>query len=306
MVCPPGIEAVCALAAEVANTDCTVLVSGENGTGRTQVARMIQQLSGRAGPLVTVGCSQRARTALEYELFGSHGEAGVGRGALARVEYGTLLLREIDEMPLSTQTKLVAQLQRLREQPERDDSTVPFRLLVTTSRDLNSLVQEGSFHQDLCRRLNVLHVAVPPLRERRDDIAPLAHHFLSKVRQETGRRVGWISSSALGFMMKHDWPGNLNELAQTVECAAWMCRGATIQPQDLPARICSPSIAPSAPNGFPEGGVNLREAVTSYENALIRQALERTSWNKNQAARLLGINRTTLVEMLKRKRIVAA
>jgi DNA-binding NtrC family response regulator len=209
-------------------------------------------------------------------------------------------------MPLSTQAKLVTQLRRLREDSAEADSGIPFRLLATTSRDLKGLAQEGFFHQELYRRLNVLHLAVPPLRDRPGDIAPLGHHFLSRVRQQTGRRVGWISSSALAFMVKHDWPGNLTELAQTVECAAWVCRGATIQPRDLPARIGGLGIAPVRPSQLPEGGLDLRATVESYENTLIRQALQRTGWNKNQAARLLGINRTTLVEMLKRKGIVAA
>jgi DNA-binding NtrC family response regulator len=273
---------------------------------------MIQRLGTRGGgPLVTVGCSQRARTALEHELFGSPAEAsgdffGPGRGALARVECGTMLLREVDQMPLSTQAKLVTQLQRLREDSPGSVPSLPFRLLVTASRDLKALVQEGSFREDLRRYLDELHLAIPPLRARPEDIAPLAHHFLSRVRQQTGRRVGWISSSALAFMMRHDWPGNLTELEQTIECAAWVCRSATIQPRDLPARIGGLDIGAPRPAQFPEGGLDLRATVESYENTLIRQALKRTGWNKNQAARLLGINRTTLVEMLKRKGIVAA
>jgi DNA-binding NtrC family response regulator len=149
---------------------------------------------------------------------------------------------------------------------------------------------------------------VPPLRERRGDIPILAAYFLEKARERTGRiAVRFISPGAMTLLEDYPWPGNVRELENTIERAILLCRTDTVQPRDLPAKVCGlPTEDRKTGGKLPDSGIDLRNAVESFENNLIRQALERTRWNKNQAARLLGLNRTTLVEMLKRKRIDAA
>jgi DNA-binding NtrC family response regulator len=186
--------------------------------------------------------------------------------------------------------------------------TADVRIVAATNIELEQAVRDGAFREDLYYRLNVIHVCVPPLRERKCDIPLLAAHFLERARERTGRaNVKHISPSTMTLLEDYSWPGNVRELENTIERAILLCRTDTIQPRDLPAKVCGlPTEERKSTGKLPDTGIDLRVAVESFENNLIRQALERTRWNKNQAARLLGLNRTTLVEMLKRKRIDAA
>lgn len=300
----------------VADTNCTVLVTGESGTGKELVARAVHQASDRAAcAFVAVNCGAIPENLLESELFGHAKGAFTGAyaskvGRIGQAQGGTLFLDEIGELPLSLQVKLLRILQSREYSPVGDNRvlTADVRVVATTNIDLEQAVRDGTFREDLYYRLNVIHVCVPPLRERKSDIPLLASYFLDQARERTGRTtVKHLSAGAMTLLEDYAWPGNVRELENTIERAILLCRSDTIQPRDLPAKVCGlPTEERESSGRLPDGGIDLRMAVESFENNLIRQALERTRWNKNQAARLLGLNRTTLVEMLKRKRIDAA
>jgi transcriptional regulator with PAS, ATPase and Fis domain len=300
----------------VADTTCTVLVTGESGTGKELVARAVHLASSRAhSPFVAVNCGAIPENLLESELFGHAKGAFTGAyatktGRIAQAQGGTLFLDEVGELPLALQVKLLRILQSREYSPVGDHRVLSadVRIVAATNIDLEQAVRDGTFREDLYYRLNVIHVCVPPLRDRRSDIPVLAGHFLEKARERTGRgSVKHFSPGAMTLLEEYAWPGNVRELENTIERAVLLCRQDTIQPRDLPAKVCGLPSEERRSNGkLPDAGIDLRIAVESFENNLIRQALERTRWNKNQAARLLGLNRTTLVEMLKRKRIDAA
>jgi transcriptional regulator with GAF, ATPase, and Fis domain len=311
-----GLVEVYRVIERVADTSCTVLITGESGTGKELVARAVHQASSRSrAPFVAVNCGAIPENLLETELFGHAKGAFTGAyatkiGRVGQAQGGTLFLDEIGELPLSLQVKLLRILQSREYSPVGDNRVLAadVRVVAATNIDLEQAVRDGSFREDLYYRLNVIHVNVPPLRERQGDVPILSVHFLEKARERTGRQtVTSVSPGAMALLEQYAWPGNVRELENTIERAVLLCRTETIQPRDLPAKVCGlPSEERKSTGKLPETGIDLRNAVESFENNLIRQALERTRWNKNQAARLLGLNRTTLVEMLKRKRIDAA
>ncbi len=300
----------------VADTNCTVLITGESGTGKELVARAVHDASPRSrSPFVAVNCGAIPEALLESELFGHARGAFTGAhapklGRIAQAQGGTLFLDEIGELPLALQVKLLRVLQAREYSPVGDTRVLraDVRIVAATNIDLEQAARGGTFREDLYYRLNVIHVSVPPLRDRAGDIPILAEHFLQLALQRTSRlSVNGFAASTLQLLEQYNWPGNVRELENTVERAVLLARGDQIQPRDLPARVCGlPSERRPGSSKLPDTGIDLRTAVESFENNLIRQALERTKWNKNQAARLLGLNRTTLVEMLKRKRIEAA
>jgi transcriptional regulator with PAS, ATPase and Fis domain len=300
----------------VADTNCTVLITGESGTGKELVARAVHDSSHRAhSPFVAVNCGAIPEALLESELFGHAKGAFTGahaakQGRIALAQGGTLFLDEIGELPLALQVKLLRVLQTREYSPVGDTRVLraDVRIVAATNIDLEHAARAGTFREDLYYRLNVIHVSVPPLRDRVGDVPILAEHFLNLARQRTARsNVATISDAAMQLLEQYNWPGNVRELENTIERAVLLARGDDILPRDLPARVCGlPSEQRPGTSRLPDAGIDLRNAVESFENSLIRQALERTKWNKNQAARLLGLNRTTLVEMLKRKRIEAA
>jgi DNA-binding NtrC family response regulator len=299
---------------KVADTDCTVLVTGESGTGKELVARAVHSASKRSGqPFVAVNCGAIPEALLESELFGHARGAFTGahaaqRGRIAQAENGTLFLDEIGELPLALQVKLLRVLQTREYSPVGDGRVMHanVRIVAATNADLEKSIEDRVFREDLYYRLNVIHVVVPALRERREDIAMLIDHFLARVAARVGQKGITVSPDAQEQLLTYDWPGNVRELENAIERAALLCRQSTIQVKDLPARVRSIPTEERASKPMPDAGVDLRSAVESFENDLIRQALEKTQWNKNRAAKLLGLNRTTLVEMLKRKRINAA
>jgi len=300
----------------VADTNCTVLITGESGTGKELVARAVHDASQRSiAPFIAVNCGAIPEALLESELFGHARGAFTGahapkQGRIAQAQGGTLFLDEIGELPLALQVKLLRVLQSREYSPVGDNRVLraDVRIVAATNIDLEQAARTGTFREDLYYRLNVIHVSVPPLRDRTGDISILAEYFLKLALQRTARlSVRGFSAATMQLLDQYNWPGNVRELENTVERAVLLARGDEIQPRDLPARVCGlPSERRQGTSRLPDTGIDLRTAVESFENNLIRQALERTKWNKNQAARLLGLNRTTLVEMLKRKRIEAA
>ena len=174
-------------------------------------------------------------------------------------------------------------------------------MLAATNQDLERAIQERSFREDLYYRLNVIPIEVPPLRNRRDDIPLLIHHFLEVANAEKQRQVSGFSDEAMELLCSHNWPGNVRELENLVERLVVLCVEGEVQIHDLPPQIAKPT-APTVPvPQLPPGGLSFREVVDDFESNLILQALEQTHWNKNQAARLLGLNRTTLLEKIKKK-----
>jgi DNA-binding NtrC family response regulator len=295
----------------VADTNCTVLVTGESGTGKELVARAVHSASKRApGPFVAVNCGAIPEALLESELFGHARGAFTGAhatktGRIALADGGTLFLDEIGELPLSLQVKLLRVLQTHEYSPVGDTRTfkADVRIVAATNIDLEQAVASGMFREDLFYRLNVIHLTVPPLRDRREVIPLLVHHFMAKARAKTGRPIMEVTRAAAELLATHEWPGNVRELENTIERALLLCPGDRIQPSDLPTRVRGLGGERRVAAKLPDLGIDLRAAVEGFENDLIRQALDRTGWNKNRAANLLGLNRTTLVEMLKRKRL---
>jgi DNA-binding NtrC family response regulator len=297
----------------VADTICTVLITGESGTGKELVARAVHNASNRHdGPFVAVNCGAIPENLLESELFGHARGAFTGAhtakvGRIGLADKGTLFLDEIGELPLSLQVKLLRVLQAHEYSPVGDTRTLKtdVRVVAATNIDLEEAVARGAFRQDLFYRLNVIHLQVPPLRRRSSDIPILLAHFVEVTARKTGRPARPLSRAALQLLCSYDWPGNVRELENTIERAMLLSASDRIEPSDLPAKLRG--LGQKAQNGgaatLPQTGIDLRAAVESFENELIRQALDRTGWNKNRAAHLLQLNRTTLVEMLKRKRI---
>ena len=300
----------------VAHTDCTVLITGESGTGKELIARAVHQNSQRkSGPLVTVNCGAIPEALLESELFGHAkgaftGASGTRVGRIQAAQGGTLFLDEIGELPLSLQVKLLRVLQYKEYSPVGDGRVLSadVRVVAATNVDLERAVAEGTFREDLYYRLNVIHVRSPALRERANDVPLLLNHFFKLASHRLGRSdLTGFSERAEELLSQYSWPGNVRELENTIERAVLLAAGSKIEPNDLPDRVCGlRSATPTTSAALPNTGIDLRHAVESFENKLIQQALERTGWNKKQAAVLLGINRTTLVEMLKRKRIERA
>lgn len=313
----PTIRSSLATLERVARSSCTVLVTGESGTGKELAVAALHDASPRGKkPLVVVNCGAIPENLIESELFGHAKGAFTGAhasrpGWFAKAEGGTLFLDEVGELPLSMQVKILRVIQQKEYSPVGDSHVhrADVRIVAATNRDLHALVATGRFREDLYYRLNVVHVHLPPLRERNDDIEPLARFFLQAFCNHLERRdlIG-ISKEALAVLKAHDWPGNIRTLENAIERAVLLSDGPMVMVEDLPPSVrrtaSQPPPAVTAPRlPLPDSGIDLRVAVQEYENNMIRQALDRTGGNRNRAAQLLGLNRTTLVEMLKRKRL---
>jgi DNA-binding NtrC family response regulator len=305
-----ALKSVLDVVEKVADTDSTVLVTGESGTGKELVARALHYNSRRAErPFVTVNCGAIPEELLESELFGhvrgaftnavSHRE---GRFALAHG--GTIFLDEIGDMSPNLQVKLLRVLQDRTFEPVGSSKTqrVDVRVLAATNQDLRRAIEEKRFREDLYYRLNVIPIEMPPLRARRDDVPLLVHHFLDALAREKSTGPCSVSPAAMARLAAYDWPGNVRELENLVERLVILRGEGEIDVDDLPPELreTRPAVATTAPE-VPAEGLSFNEVVEQLETDLIRQALERTHWNKNRAAQLLGLNRTTLLEKIKRK-----
>ena len=295
----------------VADTDSTVLILGESGTGKELIAQTIHSNSTRRrGNLIPVNCGAIPEALLESELFGH--EKGAFTGAVAsrvgRFELasgGTIFLDEIGDLSPPLQVKLLRVLQERTF--ERVGGTRTYksdaRVIAATNQDLESLVAAKQFREDLFYRLNVVPVLVPPLRQRVEDIPLLLQHFISMFNDRRKAELTGVSDQAMALLCEYPWPGNVREIGNIVERIAILKRRGLIEPEDLPEKIrrLPSNHLPSIPAAIPVGGLDLSRAVEEFENRLILEALERTNWVKSKAARLLQINRTTLIEKLKKK-----
>jgi DNA-binding NtrC family response regulator len=328
----PTMREVLDVLDRVAGASCTVLVTGESGTGKELAVAALHDASPRAKrPLVAVNCGAIAENLVESELFGHARGAFTGAvnariGLVATAEGGTLFLDEVGELPLPVQVKLLRLLQQREYTPVGESRSVKadVRIVAATNRDLVHEVKAGRFREDLYYRLNVIHVQLPALRDRRSDIAPLALHFLRTTAERVGRPdVVGFAPEALERLIGREWQGNVRELENVVERAVLLSPDATVHedcitgihpsrpPVSASAAVLSGSFAPAlapidllANEAIAAGAViDLRAKVDAYENSLIRSALARHGNNKTKAAQSLGLHRTTLVEMLKRKNI---
>jgi DNA-binding NtrC family response regulator len=294
----------------VAGTSSTVLITGETGTGKELAAKAIHHNSARRSQrFVAINCSAIPETLLEAELFGHVRGAFTGavanrQGRFEQAHKGTLFLDEVGTMSPALQAKLLRVLQE-REFERVGDShpvKVDVRIIAATHSDLAKMVSEGTFREDLFYRLNVIPVKLPALRERRDDIPLLVQHFLQKLNADLGRPPSTMSQEALRRMMAYHWPGNVRQLENVVERALAFSQGRPqIDVPDLAPDMRSPEPAAAAAEvWFPDDGLDFEGYISGVELSLIKQSLERTHGNKRQAAKLLKLKRTTLIEKLKR------
>lgn len=307
-----GMQGVFQLISKVADTDSTVLVLGESGTGKEMVARAMHYNSSRANhPLITVNCAAIPEELLEAELFGHlkgsfTGAIATRIGRFEAAHGGTIFLDEIGDMSPKLQVKLLRVLQERKFEPvgSTQSKKIDVRIIAATHQDLDKAMRQGRFREDLYYRLNVIPVKIPALRERNDDIPLLAKHFLDKYNNNNGRRVEGFTQRALDTMQGYPWPGNVRELENLVERIVVLKGGGDIDVEDLPGQILNRKPQYQSPDvDIPEDGLSFKHAVSSFENALILRALEKTGGNKNKAASLLKLNRTTLVEKIKKKQL---
>jgi len=305
----PALISVLKKAKQVAPTDCTVLITGETGTGKELLARGLHMNSSRKDmPFVAVNCAALSRDLLESELFGHVQGAFTSamrnrEGRFQIADGGTIFLDEIGELPLDLQGKLlrVLQFKEFSAVGESKVRHVDVRIIAATNANLLQASQEGSFRQDLYYRLNVIQLKLPSLKERPGDVKDLCNHFIAKAARRYKKPVIQLSDSALKRVSAHNWPGNIRELENAMEHAVLIGMGSEITAEDLPffdetnAESMVDFIRP-----LTDEGLNLQNTLRNIEAHYIQAALDYTDGNKNQAATLLGLNRTTLVEKIKR------
>ncbi|MGA3114985.1 MAG: sigma-54 dependent transcriptional regulator [Syntrophobacteraceae bacterium] len=297
----------------VAKTDSTVLVTGESGTGKELIANAIHYQSPRREmPFVPINCGAIPEELLESELFGHEKGAFTGafkerRGRFELANKGTIFLDEIGEMSPKLQVKLLRFLQETKFQRVGGSRTVEVdvRILAATNKDLERAVAENQFREDLFYRLNVIPIHVPPLRDRTGDIALLIQHFLKQHCLKKNIPQKQMSQAAVESLEHYEWPGNVRELENVIERLVILTDTDEIQLQDLPARMqAAPQQNTEAKHiELGQDGINLKETLDTLENRLIVDALQRAGGVKNKAAKLLGLNRTTLIEKMKKKQI---
>ena len=289
------MQKVFTLIKKVAPTKASVLITGESGVGKELVADAIHNLSPRsAHEMIKVHCAALSETLLESELFGHEKGAYTGaekmqKGRFELAHESTIFLDEIGEVNAGVQVKLLRVLQDHKIMRVGGEKTIDIdvRVIAATNRDMEKEVKEGRFREDLYYRLNVVHIAVPPLRERRDDIPLLLNAFLKEYAKENGKNVTGIDNRARALLYKYDWPGNIRELRNCIESAVVMCGGNEITPEDLPPTVSASIAAPSIT--IPVG-----TTLDDAEKAIICENLAANKGNKSKTADILGIGRKTL------------
>ncbi len=303
----PAMQDLMDMVATVAPSDATVLISGESGTGKELIARAIQAGSTRSmGPLVTVNCAALSESLLESELFGHEKGAFTGadrrrEGRFVQADQGTIFLDEVAEMSMPMQAKVLRVLQDGEIQRVGGDRviTVDVRVIAATNKDLQAMVAQSAFREDLYYRLNVVHLAVPALHERSEDIPLLAQHFLHTYTERNKKKIKGFTPQAMDRLLKHTWPGNVRELENAVERAVILSPGEYISERDLPANIGQPS-REKASKTEPDTHIEENGSLDNVEKAAVSKALARAGGNKSEAARLLGITRRTLYNKLEK------
>lgn len=300
----PEMNQVLNVAGRVADSSAAVLITGETGTGKELVARTVH-FAGlrREGPFLAVNCAALPENLLENELFGHEKGAFTGadrqrKGRFELAEDGTLFIDEVGEIPVALQVKLLRVLQE--KVFERIGSSEPIRtnarIVAATNRDLEAMVHDGTFREDLYYRLNVVSIRIPPLRDRREDIRPLVEACIRKFAAENNKRIAGISREAMDALMKYDYPGNIRELENIIQQSIVLSRTETIMRSDLPGRVLElPKTRTSS-----SGNESLIEKVEAFEQAMINEAMNQTGHVQTRAAERLGITERHLRYKLKK------
>jgi DNA-binding NtrC family response regulator len=293
------MERVKKMILKVAGSTSTVMIRGDSGVGKERVARAIYKASPRAGEVFqAVNCAAINENLIESELFGHEKGSFTGahtqkKGQFETADRGTLFLDEIGDLNISMQAKILRALQE--KEIMRVGGTRPIkvdvRVIAATNRDLEAMVKDGRFREDLYYRLNIIPIVIPPLRNRRDDIPPLVDFFIAKHSASSNRQIQGLTASARNLVMSYSWPGNVRQLESAIERAILLCEENEIQVEDLPVEIRQEGTSASAFNfKLPPEGISFEEV----ERSLITQAMEQTNWNITRAAKLLGLSFRTL------------
>ena len=306
-----GIKAATGMVERVADSDSTVLIHGESGTGKELMARAIHYNSSRANnPFVAINCGAIPSELLESEFFGHIKGAFTGAianriGRFELADGGTIFLDEIGDLEPALQVKILRVLQERQFEPVGSAKTIQVnvRVIAATNKNLEDQVREGQFREDLFYRLNVIPLYVPALRERPTDIPLLVEHFINVFNKSKNKKLAGMNAEAMDQLTQYSWPGNIRELENLIERLAILKGQGIVGLEDLPPkyRISEAKMGSTISLAIPDNGMDFNAAVDDYENQLILKALEKTGWNRNQAAILLRLNRTTLVEKIKKK-----
>jgi transcriptional regulator with PAS, ATPase and Fis domain len=334
-----SIHKIFQLVEKAANSDSTVMIFGESGTGKELIARSLHESSDRSSKaFVAVNCGAIPHDLLESELFGYEkgsftGAVNTRVGRMELAHEGTIFLDEIGDMPAPLQVKLLRVLSEREIDRIGGSKSIPInvRVIAATNVNIEESIKQGKFREDLFYRLNIIPVHMPPLRERKTDIPLLVNYFLRRFNESKNKSFKAVDAEAMSILIDYEWPGNIRELQNFVERMVVLGAGETLTRRDLPEKVLDgaseepwtplkeeePTESPaemirrSFQNaspfpvfaGIPEEGINLKQAVEDFEREILEEALERTGWVKNKAAALLGLNRTTLVEKLKKMQI---
>jgi DNA-binding NtrC family response regulator len=297
----PQMQKIYALIEKISHSASNVLISGESGTGKELVAKAIHYNGVRKeGPFIAVNCAAIPETLLESELFGYRKGAFTDaksdkRGLLFEANDGSLFLDEITEMAFTVQAKLLRVLEEKTVRPLGDTGSYPIdvRIISTTNRDIGQLIGEGRFREDLFYRLNVIDIALPPLRERREDIPLIIQHFITKFNHDLKRNISGISEEALRILLNYRWPGNVRELENVIERAITLTPYEVISHEDLPTPMARAKEEPS-----PDKALREKYTMGQLEKEYIKKVLIEAGGNKSKAAQILGMNRKTLYRKL--------
>ena len=307
-----AIEKIYELIEKVADTDSTVLISGASGTGKELIARAIHYDSSRSDkPLVVINCGAIPEELLESELFGHEKGAFTGayKARIGRFEMangGTIFLDEVGEMSPSLQVKLLRVLQEQKFERVGGTKTihVDVRIIAATNKNLTMAINKGRFREDLYYRLNVIPIKVPSLKHRKSDIPLLIDFFIKKFQKGKTKSITGLTPEAMDCVVEYDWPGNVRELENMIKRLTILCDNESVIVDDLPEHIQRNSRSiQQFEDDILEEGLTLDEAVKDYEKRLILEALEKSNWVKTKAAKILNINRTTLVEKIKKQNL---